>query len=72
MWGLPKVTSILFNVQVTARPENLGDGNNEFYEARAFAPNGAPLSFRGEGPTPSAALLQLAHTVDKQEHASHG
>ena len=65
-----KMTSLLFTVQVTARPENMGDGNNERYTAQAFAPNGTPLHYRGEGHTLSAALRQLAHTVDEQEHAS--
>lgn len=66
-----QLTSLLFTVQVTGRPENVGDGNNQFYEARAFAPNGAPLHFRGEGPTLAGALRQLAHTVDVEEHLSN-
>lgn len=63
--------SILFNVQVTARPQNLGDGNNERYEAQAFAMNGSLLEkYRGEGPTVASALHQLAHTIEIQEHSS--
>ena len=31
------MTSILFTAQVTARPENVSDGNNERYAAQAFA-----------------------------------
>lgn len=61
------MTSILFTVQVTARPDNVGDGNNERYAAQAFATNGTPLQYRGEGPTLAAAFRQLARTVDEQE-----
>jgi hypothetical protein len=59
----------LFTVQVTARPENMGDGNNERYAAQAFATNGSPLSYRGEGPTLAAAFRQFVRTVDEHEHA---
>jgi hypothetical protein len=63
------MTSILFTVQVTAQPENVGDGNNERYSAQAFAINGTPLHYRGEGPTLAAAFRQFARTVDEQERA---
>lgn len=63
------MTSILFTVQVTARPENLGDGNNERYSAQAFATNGTPLHYRGEGPTLAAAFRQFASAVNEHEHA---
>ena len=59
------MTSTLFTVQVTARPENLGDGNNEHYTAQAFATNGSPLRYRGEGPTLVAAFRQFVSTMDK-------
>jgi hypothetical protein len=62
------MTSILFTVQVTARPENMGDGNNERYAAQAFATNGSPLNYRGEGPTLAAAFRQFVRTVDEHEH----
>ena len=61
------MTSILFTVQVTARPENIGDGNNELYAAQSFATNGTPLHYRGEGPTLAAAFRQFARTIDEQE-----
>ena len=61
------MTSILFTVQVTAWPENVGDGNNERYAAQAFATNGTPLHYRGEGPTLAAAFRQFARTIDEQE-----
>jgi hypothetical protein len=63
------MTSILFTVQVTARPENMGDGNNERYAAQAFATNGSPLNYRGEGPTLAAAFRQFVRTVDEHEPA---
>lgn len=64
-------TSILFTVRITARPQNLGDGNNERYEAQALAINGTPLeNYRGEGPTVSSALRQLAQKVEIQERSS--
>ena len=67
------MTSILFTVQVTARPENVGDGNNERYAAQAFATNGSALSYRGEGPTLAAAFRQFLRTVDEHDHApNHG
>lgn len=59
------MTSILFTVQVTAQPENVGDGNNERYSAQAFATNGTPLHYRGEGPTLAAAFRQFARTLDE-------
>lgn len=62
------MTSILFTVQVTARPENLGDGNNERYAAQAFATNGTLLHYYGEGPTVAAAFREFTRTVDEQEH----
>jgi hypothetical protein len=58
------MTSTLFIVQVTARPENLGDGNNEHYTAQAFAVNGSALRYRGEGPTLAAAFRQFVATVN--------
>ena len=61
------MTSILFTVQVTARPENVGDGNNERYAAQAFATNGTLLHYRGEGRTLAAAFRQFSRTVDEQE-----
>jgi hypothetical protein len=61
------MTSILFTVQVTARPENLGDGNNERYSAQAFAANGTLLHYHGEGPTVAAAFRQFVRTIDGQE-----
>jgi hypothetical protein len=64
------MTSLLFTVQITARPENVGDGNNGRYTAQAFATNGTSLHYQGEGHTVSAALRQLAQTVDEREHAS--
>jgi hypothetical protein len=65
------MTSLLFTIQITARPENVGDGNNERYIAQAFAANGDPLSaYRGEGHTLSTALRELAKVIDKREHPS--
>jgi hypothetical protein len=64
------ITSIVFTVQVTACPQNVGDGSNQHYVAQAQAPNGTSLSYRGEGPTVSAALRQLVHAIELQEHAS--
>ena len=64
------ITSLLFTIQVTARPENVGDGNNERYIVQAFATNGDPLStYRGEGHTLSTALRELAKIIDKNEHS---
>ena len=64
------MTSLLFTIQITARPENVGDGNNEHYIAQAFATNGDPLAtYRGEGHTLSTALRELAKIIDKCEHA---
>jgi hypothetical protein len=65
--NLHSITSLLFTVQVSAHPANLGDGNNECYLAQAFATNGTPLNFRCTGPTLAAAFRQLAHTIDTQE-----
>jgi hypothetical protein len=63
------ITSLLFTIQITARPENVGDGNNERYIAQAFAANGEALStYRGEGHTLSTALRELAKIIDKKEH----
>lgn len=62
--------SILFTVQVTAQPENLGDGNNERYTAQAFATNGTLLQYHGEGPTVVAAFREFVRTIDAQERAS--
>lgn len=60
-------TSLLFTIAVSARPTNLGDGNNEHYIAQAIARNGELLLYCGESATLSDALQQLVNTVKKQE-----
>ena len=63
-------TSLLFTITVSARPQEVGDGNNEHYTVQAIARNGGPLLYRGESATLSDALQQLVDMVKKQEHAS--
>jgi hypothetical protein len=63
-------TSVLFTINVSARPKNTGDGNNECYTAQAIARNGDVLLYRGESSTLSDALQQLVNMVKKQEHTS--
>jgi hypothetical protein len=46
-------------IQITAHPENLGDGNNELLSAD-----------RREVHSLSTALRELAKVIDKQEHPS--
>jgi len=60
--------SVLFTIEVSARPTNSGDGNNEYYTVQAIARNGEPLRYRGESATLSEALQQLVNTVKKQEN----
>lgn len=60
-------SSLLFTIEVSARPMYLGDGNNERYTAQAMARNGEPLQFRGESRSLSDALQQLVELVKKQE-----
>jgi hypothetical protein len=60
-------TSLLFTIEVSARPKYSGDGNNELYTAQAMARNGEPLLYHGESATLSDALQQVVDTVKKQE-----
>ncbi len=61
------MTGILFRVQVTARPVNIGDRNNQRYAVQAFAKNSTLLHYPGEGPTVAVAFCQFARTVDERE-----
>ena len=61
------VATILFNIQVSGEPRNVGDGNNEHYVAQAFAPNGEIMQYRGEGPTLFSALDNLAQNVKRRK-----
>lgn len=60
-------TSLLFTIEVSARPKYSGDGNNEFYTAQAIARNGDPLLYHGESATLSDALQQVVDAVKKQQ-----
>ncbi len=60
-------TSLLFTIEVSARPMYSGDGNNEHYTAQAIARNGEPLLYHGGSATLSDALQQLVDSVKKQE-----
>jgi hypothetical protein len=61
-------TSLLFTIEVSARPTNSGDGNNEHYTAQAVARNGEPLLYYGESATLSDALRQVVDTIKEQEN----
>ena len=65
-------TSLLFTIEVSARPTNSGDGNNEHYTVQAIARNGERLLYDGESATLSDALQQLVNKVRKQEDGKEG
>lgn len=64
--------SLLFTIEVSARPTNSGDGNNEHYTVQAIARNGERLLYDGESATLSDALEQLVNKVKKQENGAQG
>jgi hypothetical protein len=68
--GGAMIATILFNIQVSGEPRNIGDGNNEYYVAQAFAPNGEVMQYRGDGPTVFAALDALAQNVKHRKGAA--